>query len=72
MTWMVFLEIWLVSGVISAAWHVIDEWWHNEVFEYSLSDILMINALVVGLCLVAGPIGLAIKIWEKYFDPSNI
>lgn len=72
MTWSLFLEIWLIAGVISAVWHVIDEWWHYQVFEASPRDILLTNSIVVGLCLIAGPIGLAIELWEKFFDPTNI
>lgn len=71
MTWMSCLGLWLITGVVSAVWHIIDEWWHHQVFEETPGQIFLTNLIGFGLCLIAGPIGVAIKVWEKWFDPSN-
>jgi hypothetical protein len=64
--------IWLVSGIISAIWHIVDEWWHHKIFENNKNDIFLETVIMVIIALIAGPIGLAIKIWEKWLDPSNV
>lgn len=72
MTWTTIALIWFASGLLSAIWHIVDEWWHHEVFESTTSDKIIESVILTVICLVAGPIGIAVKIWEKWFDPSNV
>ena len=71
MTWTTIGFIWLLSGFVSSVWHIVDEWWHHKVFESSKNEIIFETVIMIVICFVAGPIGIAIKIWEKWFDPSN-
>lgn len=69
MTW---TTIWIISGIVSAVWHIVDEWWQHAIFESSKSSITAESIIIAIFCLIAGPIGIAIKIWEKWLDPNNI
>ena len=59
------LTLWIICGVVSAIWHVMDELWQHKVMGHELSFTLIFNFFFAALALVLGPIGLAIKIWEK-------
>lgn len=72
MAWTTLLSIWLVFGVISSIWHIVDEWWHHKIWESTRTQIIFDTLIMVTLCLFFGPIGIVVKIWEKWFDPSNI
>ena len=71
MTFSTFVIFWLITGLISTVWHVYDEWWHYDVFENSTSEIVLQTLIMIVLCMIFGPISLAVKIWEKWFDPTN-
>jgi hypothetical protein len=66
------VTVWLISGVISAIWHIVDEWHQHEIFESTPADILVQTVIMTVLCLIGGPIGLVVKAWETWFDPTNI
>lgn len=72
MTWTTIAIVWIVSGIVSAAWHIINEWWQHDVFENSKSQIVFETVIMILICFITGPVGLVIKIWETWFDPSNI
>jgi hypothetical protein len=62
---------WIICGAISGIWHVVDEWWQNEVMEHDLKFTVVFTFLFALFAFVLGPIGLVVKVWEKWFDPSN-
>lgn len=72
MTWTTILLIWMLLGIVGFIWHTAETWCQHKMWESTAGEIMLFTAIdfVVGLLL--GPIGIAIKIWEKWFDPSNI
>lgn len=72
MTWTTIGIIWLVCGIVSAIWHISTDRYVGKILEYTPLQNLVEDTIVVILALAAGPIGLVIKIWETWFDPSNI
>jgi hypothetical protein len=72
MTWTTIGIIWLLSGIVSAVWHIVGDWSHHEIWESTKFEIAFETFIMIVICLVAGPIGIVIKIWETWFDPSNI
>jgi hypothetical protein len=65
------MTTWIICGAISAIWHVVDEWWQHEVMEHDLKFTIPFTLFFAVFAFVLGPIGLVVKVWEKWFDPSN-
>lgn len=72
MTWTTIGIIWLVCGIVSAIWHISTDRYVGKILEHTPLQNLVEDTIVVILALAAGPVGLVIKIWETWFDPSNI
>ncbi len=68
MTWTTIGIIWLVSGIISAIWHLISERHVADILKYTKTEKILENSIVFVLALVAGPIGLVIKFHEDFID----
>jgi hypothetical protein len=68
MTWTTLGTIWLVCGVISAVWHAFTGNHMYRTLEYSTARMIIEFVIVMLLALIAGPIGLAIKIYEEFID----
>jgi hypothetical protein len=65
------LEIWIICGIISAIWHVMDEWWQHKILEHGTGFTLLFNFFFAALALLLGPVSHFVKVWEKWCDPSN-
>jgi hypothetical protein len=72
MTWTTFAIIWFACGAVSAIWQWLDNGYIYDTLEYSSKERNLEVGIVHVLALLAGPIGLVIKIWETWFDPSNV
>ena len=68
MTWTTIGIIWFVTGIISAIWHWIAERRINKIMEFSTFEKIAESCILVVVALVAGPIGLVIKIYEEIID----
>lgn len=72
MTWTTFFLIWLVSGFFNGIYTVRKDWYHHNIFESTSAYKVFETLGIMALCTVAGLIGVAVSIWERWFDPSNI
>lgn len=72
MTWTTIFLIWGISGFLNGLYTIKKEWYHHKIFERSSGEISFHVIGMLLLCMVTGLIGVAVSIWERWFDPSNI
>ena len=72
MTWTTIFLIWVISGFLNGLYTIKKEWYQHKIFEHSSGEVAFHVIGMLLLCMVTGLIGVAVSIWERWFDPSNI
>jgi len=72
MTWTTILLIWMALGIVGFIWNTVETWWQHKMWESTALHIVVTTTIEFLLALVLGPIAIGMKVWEKWFDPSNV
>lgn len=72
MAWSTFFLIWCILGFLNGLYTVKKEWSDHKLFDSTPGYIAFYTVGMLVLCTVGGLIGVAVSIWERWFDPSNI